>query len=134
MIKLKTDSGNQIYPCIYDNSVDVIGNYFLIVFTNLQTRISEGRVSSAYDYETTANERLVYFEIIVNLANGYTMQENSFYKYDIYEQTSSSNRDVTDASVLGLRETGKAWVNGTSEVVYVKQPEANKTNSVYLKV
>ena len=102
-----------------------------MVFTNLQTRVSEAKVV----IKSTVNERAVTLYFYVNnIANpNFTMQENSFFKYDVYEQTSSTNTDITDASVLGLRETGKAWVNGTSEVVYVKEPEANNTNSVYLK-
>jgi len=132
MLKLKTGAYNISYLSLFENSTNAIDNYYLLVFTNLQTRVSEGRVAQKY----IVNERAVALNFYVNLAiihPHFTMQENSFFKYDVYEQTSSTNTDITDASVLGLRETGKAWVNGTSEVVYVKEPEANNTNSVYLK-
>ena len=63
----------------------------------------------------------------------YSLQGNSFYKYDIYEQTNESNVDFENGAVLGLRQTGKAWVNGSSEVEYVAQEENESKNSVYLK-
>ena len=131
MLKLTTTIFNGVYLSLVENSTNAYDNYYLMVFTNLQTRVSEAKVVT----KSTVNERAVTLYFYVNnIANpNFTMQENSFFKYDVYEQTSSTNTDITDASVLGLRETGKAWVNGTSEVVYVKEPEANIINSVYLK-
>lgn len=131
MLKLKTGVFNGVYLSLLENSTNAFDNYYLVVFTNLQTRVSEGKVA----IKSTVNERsvLLYFYVNISANPNFTMQENSFFKYDVYEQTSSTNTDITNASVLGLRETGKAWVNGTSEVVYVKEPEANIINSVYLK-
>jgi|TARA_R110002096_G_scaffold260991_1_gene454260 hypothetical protein len=115
-----------------ENSVNAIDNYYLLEFTNLQTRVSEAKIV----YTLSVNYRYVelYFDVNTTGLFNFTMQERSFYRYNIYEQTSSTNTDINDASVLGLRETGKAWVGGTSEVTYVKQEEADKTNDVYLKV
>jgi len=132
MLKLTTQVYNTVYLSLAENSTNAIDNYYLMVFTNLQTRESQAKVLT----KTEVNERALTLSFWVNVTVAhphFTMQENSFFKYDVYEQTSSTNTDITDASVLGLRETGKAWVNGTSEVVYVKEPEANNTNSVYLK-
>jgi hypothetical protein len=117
---------------LFENSTDAFTNYYLLVLTNLQTRENEAKVVT----KGVVNDRSV--ELTFNVNTGaepkFTMQEVSFFKYDVYEQTSSTNTDPTDATVLGLRETGKAWVGGTSEVVYIKQAEANNTNDVYLKV
>ena len=131
MLKLTTAQTNTIEVSLFENSIDPFNNYYLIDFTNLQTRKSYVGVG----VKGNVNERCISLRFSVNGLNtpNFKLQENSFFKYDIYEQTSSSNTDITDSSVLGLRETGKAWVNGTSEVVYVKEPEANNTNSVYLK-
>ncbi len=74
-----------------------------------------------YAEDNEAKDRVVY-------------QETSFFKYEIYEQTSSTNIDITDSSIVAKRETGKFWVGGDSQVTYVKQAEANPTNSVYLKI
>ena len=132
MLKLNTPATNVVYLSLMENSVNAIDNYYLMEFTNLQTRESETKVL----YKSDVNYRAVEFWVIVNQTGNlsFTMQEMSFFKYNVYEQTSSTNRDVNDASVLGLRETGKAWVGGTSEVTYIKQEEADKTNDVYLKV
>tara|TARA_R110000851_G_C12860068_1_gene543820 strand:- start:5 stop:355 length:351 start_codon:yes stop_codon:yes gene_type:complete len=115
-----------------ENSVNAVDNYYLLKLTNLQTRVSEAKVVT----KGSVTDRSV--ELTFNVNTGaepkFTMQEVSFFKYDVYEQTSPTNTSITDASVLGLRETGKAWVGGTSEVTYIKQEEADKTNDVYLKV
>ena len=132
MLKLNHQAFNTVYLSLVENSVNAIDNYYLLEFTNLQTRESEARVVTKGDVSYRSVELYLY----VNFAGqpSYTMQEMSFFKYNVYEQTSATNTDVNDASVLGLRETGKAWVGGTSEVTYIKQEEADKTNNVYLKV
>ena len=132
MLKLNHQASNTVYLSLMENSVNAVDNYYLLKLTNLQTRKSEAKVVT----KGSVTDRSV--ELTFNVNTGaepkFTMQEVSFFKYDIYEQTSSTNTSITDASVLGLRETGKAWVGGTSEVTYVKQEEADKTNDVYLKV
>jgi len=132
MLKLSPNQSNTIFLSLFQNSTDAKNNYYLLVLTNLQTKENEAKVVTKW----AVNERVV--ELSFNLNTGsepkFTTQDVSFYKYDVYEQTSSSNTDIEDASVLGLRETGKAWVSGTSEVSYIKQAEADKTNDVYLKV
>ena len=132
MLKLNHQASNTVYLSLMENSVNAVDNYYLLKLTNLQTRKSEAKVVT----KGSVTDRSV--ELTFNVNTGaepkFTMQEVSFFKYDVYEQTSSTNTSITDASVLGLRETGKAWVGGTSEVTYVKQEEADKTNDVYLKV
>ena len=132
MLKLSPNQSNTIFLSLFQNSTDAKNNYYLIVLTNLQTRENEAKVVTKW----AVNERVV--ELSFNLNTGsepkFTTQDVSFYKYGVYEQTSSTNTNIEDASVLGLRETGKAWVGGTSEVSYIKQAEANRTNDVYLKV
>ena len=132
MLKLTPSQSNTVYLSLYENSTNAISNYYLVVMTNLQTRESEEKVVT----KVSVNERAVKLSFNVDTGSEpkFTMQDVSFYRYDVYEQTSSSNTDITDSSVLGLRETGKAWVSGTSEVSYIKQAEADKTNDVYLKV
>ena len=132
MLKLNHQASNTVYLSLMENSVNAVDNYYLLKLTNLQTRKSEAKVVT----KGSVTDRSV--ELTFNVNTGaepkFTMQEVSFFKYDVYEQTSPTNTSITDASVLGLRETGKAWVGGTSEVTYVKQEEADKTNDVYLKV
>jgi len=132
MLKLNHQASNTVYLSLMENSVNAVDNYYLLEFTNLQTRESEYKIAT----KGVVSYRSVQLRFDVNAGNepNFTMQEMSFFKYNAYEQTSATNRDVNDASVLGLRETGKAWVGGTSEVTYIKQEEADKTNDVYLKV
>lgn len=64
----------------------------------------------------------------------FSFQDNSFYNYKIYEQTSSTNTDIYSDTVIGLRQSGKLFVEGDSEVEYIKQTDADSTNEVYLKI
>tara|TARA_R110002020_G_scaffold115102_2_gene264728 strand:- start:1729 stop:2127 length:399 start_codon:yes stop_codon:yes gene_type:complete len=132
MIKLANESDNIIYLSLTQDSSNAYGNYFLLELVNLQTRES---VKKVVDRDFT-NVRYVKLSFNVNTGAEpkYTLQTRSFYKYNVYEQTSSTNTDPNNASVLGLRETGKAWLDGSSEVSYIKEEEADKTNKVYLKV
>lgn len=64
----------------------------------------------------------------------FAFDDNTFYKYKIYEQTNNNNTDLYDDSVLGLREEGKLFVQGTGQPEYVKQKDADSTNEVYLEI
>ena len=64
----------------------------------------------------------------------FAFDDNAFYKYKIYEQTSKNNTDIYDDSILGLREEGKLFVQGIGQPEYVKQKDADSTNEVYLKI
>jgi hypothetical protein len=64
----------------------------------------------------------------------FDFENNTFYKYKIYEQTNKDNVNIPDDTILGLSQSGKLFVEGNSSVEYVKQPQENPTNSVYLKI
>jgi hypothetical protein len=110
-------------------------NYFLLNTTNLQTNVSRSVVLTKDYYNARSTKFSFTFYAEDNVAEDRVVyQETSFFSYDIYEQTSDTNTDITDDSVIAKRETGKFWVGGDSKVTYVKQAEANPTNSVYLKI
>ena len=129
-----TDYTAELYVQL-DYEVVSSSNYFLLNVTNLQTNVSRAVVLTK-DY---ANDRNTKFSFTFYAEDNeeedrVVYQETSFFKYEIYEQTSSTNIDITDSSIVAKRETGKFWVGGDSQVTYVKQAEANPTNSVYLKI
>ena len=64
----------------------------------------------------------------------FDFENNTFYKYKIYEQINKDNVNIPDETIIGLRQSGKLFVEGNSSVEYVKQPQENPTNSVYLKI
>lgn len=129
-----TDYNAELYVQL-DYDVVSSSNYFLLNVTNLQTNVSRSVVLTK-DYANDRNTKFSFtFYAEDNEAEDRVVyQETSFFKYEIYEQTSSSNIDITDSSIVAKRETGKFWVGGESQVTYVKQAEANPTNSVYLKI
>ena len=129
-----TDYTAELYVQL-DYDVVSSSNYFLLNVTNLQTNVSRAVVLTK-DYANDRNTKFSFtFYAEDNEAEDRVVyQETSFFKYEIYEQTSSSNIDITDSSIVAKRETGKFWVGGESQVTYVKQAEANPTNSVYLKI
>lgn len=129
-----TDYTAELYVQL-DYDVVSSSNHFLLNVTNLQTNVSRAVVLT----KVYANDRNTKFNFTFyaedNVAKDRVVyQETSFFKYEIYEQTSSTNIDITDSSIVAKRETGKFWVGGDSQVTYVKQAEANPTNSVYLKI
>lgn len=129
-----TDYNAELYVQL-DYDVVSSSNYFLLNVTNLQTNVSRAVVLTK-DYANDRNTKFSFtFYAEDNEAQDRVVyQETSFFKYEIYEQTSSTNIDITDSSIVAKRETGKFWVGGESQVTYVKQVEANPTNSVYLKI
>ena len=129
-----TDYTAELYVQL-DYDVVSSSNYFLLNVTNLQTNVSRAVVLTK-DYANDRNTKFSFtFYAEDNEAQDRVVyQETSFFKYEIYEQTSSTNIDITDSSIVAKRETGKFWVGGESQVTYVKQAEANPTNSVYLKI
>ena len=129
-----TDYTAELYVQL-DYDVVSSSNYFLLNVTNLQTNVSRAVVLTK-DYANDRNTKFSFtFYAEDNEAEDRVVyQETSFFKYEIYEQTSSTNIDITDSSIVAKRETGKFWVGGESQVTYVKQVEANPTNSVYLKI
>ena len=132
MLKLTPNQNNTVYLSLWENSTAPLDNYYLLVLTSLQKRTSEAKVVT----KGVANERAIplTFNINTGAEPKFTTNDVSFYKYEVYEQTSSTNTDIEDASVLGKREEGKAWVDGVSEVTYILEPENEKTNSIYFKV
>jgi len=129
-----TDYNAELYVQL-DYDVVSSSNYFLLNVTNLQTNVSRAVVLTK-DYANDRNTKFsfTFFAEDNEAKDRVVYQETSFFKYEIYEQTSSTNIDVTDSSIVAKRETGKFWVGGESQVTYVKQAEANPTNSVYLKI
>ena len=116
---------------------DVVGrdNYFLLNTTNLQTNVSRSVVlTKGYFNARNTKFSFTFYATDNEEEDRVVYQETSFFSYEIYEQTNDTNTDITDDTVIAKRETGKFWVGGDSQVTYVKQAEANPTNSVYLKI
>lgn len=129
-----TDYIAELYVQL-DYDVVSSSNYFLLNVTNLQTNVSRAVVlTKVYANDRNTKFSFTFYAEDNEAEDRVVYQETSFFKYEIYEQTSSTNIDVTDSSIVAKRETGKFWVGGESQVTYVKQAEANPTNSVYLKI
>lgn len=58
-----------------------------------------------------------------------------YWSYEVYEQNSLTNLDITDSSIVAKIENGKAYVDdGTEEVQYTEHIDAtNTTNYIYIK-
>ena len=129
-----TDYTAELYVQL-DYEVVSSSNHFLLNVTNLQTNVSRAVVlTKVYANDRNTKFNFTFYAEDNEAQDRVVYQETSFFKYEIYEQTSSTNIDITDSSIVAKRETGKFWVGGESQVTYVKQAEANPTNSVYLKI
>tara|TARA_R110000822_G_scaffold2241_7_gene10798 strand:- start:1679 stop:2122 length:444 start_codon:yes stop_codon:yes gene_type:complete len=58
-----------------------------------------------------------------------------FWSYDVYEQKSLTNLDITDTSIIAKIETGKAYIyDNTEEVKYTEHTDTtDTTNYMYIK-
>lgn len=116
-----------------DYEVVDINHYMLIVLTNSETKtkrinyLAFGErnqrattlICPIYRDDDGAFDTLVY-------------EPNTFYEYEIKE-TINNTQGEQPGNVVAVRETGKIWFKGVDEVQYTKVPEADPTNSVYLK-
>ena len=117
-------------------------SYMILRVTDLQTNVSRHTVlfNTLWSYPSEINSRKTEFTLRLYKEDSeseirilYT--ESTFYKYEIFESTTPQPVNLIPGDgVIRLIETGKMYIGGASEVTYVKQPDADPTNDVYLKI
>ena len=134
-----SESPNIIAATFYvalDYEIVDTDHYFILRITNLETktaRLSYMTVASATRYARQSNLSALVYKVDDGAFDTLVYTPNTFYKYEIFE-TINNTQGLNPDNVVGLKETGKIWFKGEDEVQYTKVPEADQTNSVYLKV
>lgn len=130
------DARNELYLNIFNQCVDPNNNYFLVSVTNEQTRVSKF-VPLPNSQIISRNTRDIHMVIYTSTLGGVVgfdnLKGNSFYNMEVFEQTSSTNVDPKDASVLGSRWTGTMIIDEDSEVQFEQYPNPTSRNYVYFK-
>jgi hypothetical protein len=130
------DARNELYLNIFNQCVDPNNNYFLVGVTNEQTRVSKF-VPLPNSQIISRNTRDIHMVIYTSTLGGVVgfdnLKGNSFYSIEVFEQTSSTNVDPKDASVLGSRWIGTMIIDEDSEVQFEQYPNPTSRNYVYFK-
>lgn len=137
MEHFKQAAQNELYLNIFNQCVDPNNNYFLVGVTNEQTRVTEYAVlpnSQVITRDTRSVQLRVYTTTFGGVFAGFDgLKGNSFYSIEVFEQTSSTNVDPKDVSVLGSRWIGTMIIDEDSEVQFEQYPNPTSRNYVYFK-
>lgn len=124
MILLTKGASNEITLTLSEKC-DLTNPYFLFSFYNTQTKETINRVLTDTSLFT---ERYNRFTLIEGTTATFMA---GYWEYTVYEQTSSTNTDITLASQIV--ETGKMKViNATQTAQTIYEPNQT-TNTVYLQ-
>ena len=140
MIQLTRGTTNDIYLNLADVRTNSTGYFYLFALTNEMTQ------STAYviSIKVSTNDRYDKLQIIENNTEVYNefngfdtvkLFPEGFFKYIVYEQTSSSNLDPTDSSVVGELDRGVAYVSSNpfmKESTFTEYSTTD-TNTIYVK-
>jgi hypothetical protein len=136
---IKQTADNKLYANIYNECTDPEVNSFLITVIDKQTRVETSQVFPrplvTRSDHVVENQRAIEFIFGIN-STGYginLLSVNSQYDVIIREQTSTTNIDPDDASILGVRWRGLATIDDTSEVEYTQYGNPTSRNYVYIK-
>ena len=122
MLQLKRGQVNNLYLNLADVRTNSSGYFYLFaVKASTNARYDKLRITEN-NTEDKPNGTVKLFP-------------EGFFKYIIYEQTSSSNLDPTDSSVVGELDRGVAFVSASTfmqESTYTEY-DTTDTNTIYVK-
>jgi hypothetical protein len=136
MLLLEQDTVNVIYFSLKDKATT--GTNYLVVFINDMTKEEQSVLLTLVE-DVGGNLSIAFIKdnqtgTVDNLSGQITFKNTGYYAYEIYEQSTANNLDKTDASVIGMIESGKAYVKGEAEVNYTEHIDTtNTTNYLYIK-
>ena len=136
MLQLKRGQVNDLYLNLADVRTNSSGYFYLFAMTNEMTQSTTHVIA----VKVSTNDRYDKLRITENNTedkpNGTVkLFPEGFFKYIIYEQTSSSNLDPSDSSVVGELDRGVAFVSASTfmqESTYTEY-DTTDTNTIYVK-
>tara|TARA_R100000664_G_C2699956_1_gene100686 strand:+ start:148 stop:558 length:411 start_codon:yes stop_codon:yes gene_type:complete len=135
MIQLTRGQVNNFYVSLQEKRISSTTTtiYYLIEFTNIMTNSAVYVVASTISSNARYDKLRITESNTPDAPNGtQTLEPVGFFNYIIYEQTSSTNINPSDASVKGIVERGLAYVqDSTPEFSYTEYNPSN-TNNVYV--
>ena len=137
MILLNQDTYNVVYLSLEEKMINT-SNYFLLALVNDMTK-EEYTAVLRNRQATTEGLSRVSIKLIssgnpIGTNGEFKLVNNGYYSYKVYEQTSTTNLDITSPVVIKVLEEGKANIKGTAEVEYTEHTDTtNTTNYLYIK-
>ena len=136
MLQLKRGATNDIYLNLADVRTNSTGYFYLFGLTNEMTQSTTYVIA----VKVSTNDRYDKLRITENNTedkpNGTVkLFPEGFFKYIVYEQTSSSNLDPTNAAVVGELDRGVAYVSSNpfmKESTFTEYTTTD-TNTIYVK-
>ena len=136
MIQLTRGTTNDIYLNLADVRTNSTGYFYLFGLTNEMTQSTTYVIA----VKVSTNDRYDKLRITENNTedkpNGTVkLFPEGFFKYIVYEQTSSSNLDPTNAAVVGELDRGVAYVSSNpfmKESTFTEYTTTD-TNTIYVK-
>jgi len=136
MLQLTRGQTNNLYLNLSDVRTNSTGYYYLFALTNEMTQSTTYVIA----VKVSTNDRYDKLQITENNTedkpNGTVkLFPEGFFKYIVYEQTSSSNLDPTDSSVVGELDRGVAYVSSNpfmKESTFTEYTTTD-TNTIYVK-
>ena len=134
MIHITRGATNYIYTTLKEKRSTATTFYYLISCENVLTKETKNFIPKSVAITTDRYEKL---EILENdtevLASGKVkLKPAGTWHYTIYEQTSSSNLDPDDESVVGILERGILQVSKATEEVSYNFHTATETNYIHI--
>lgn len=133
MIYLIQDSINAVALTLNEKSeIYASGGtpYFLFQITNDTTNEVKYLIPNYVSANTRINLFTIEENITEDLSNGVISLQNGYYKYSIYEQTTSGNTNVNNTTGE-IIETGKLFVEFDERVLYKFNSGGTWNNNIY---
>ena len=135
---VETPKLNTLFVTLSERlSSNKLSNYLLVVLESDQQHTSAKTILTINSSDVTLNERFDKIKITEGGTNTEStngtikVSRAGFWYYKIYEQTSSTNLDVNDSSIVSLLEQGKLTVSDTDELTTIQHTNSS-TNFIHI--
>lgn len=134
---VETPKSNNLYLTLSERIDSSLSKNLLFVFESDQQHTISKIVFANGSSNVTFGDRfdaIRIFEggtITESLTDQVKISPAGFYSYKVYQQTSSTNFDVNDSSIVSLLEQGKLTILDTDELT-TKEHQNNVNNFIHI--
>ena len=134
MIHITRGAINYIYTTLKEKQTNTTGVYYLLECENILTKEKKYFLPESVDVTTDRYEKIKMREndSEVPASGKVKLKPAGTWHYTIYEQTSSSNLDPDDESVVGILERGILQVSKATEEVSYNFHTATETYYIHI--
>jgi hypothetical protein len=124
MIQLNKSNNSESILVTLNESSTITTGYYLFVFTHTTTKAIVNKIFALTDDISSYKSR--FNEFLINTSSVFASAKVGQYQYQVYQQASSSNTDITGLTMI---ECGKMVLTQTESAIYATdaQTTAYKT-------